>query len=407
MDLKIQQMDVKGAYLNGVLKETVYMKQPDGYGDGSGRVCQLIKTLYGLKQAGREWNTQFNEGIKQMGFTRLTSDPCAYIKRQGDQFQIVTVWVDDLLIFSTNDAGMTLTKKLISDRWEVTDLGEPSKIIGIEITRQNNSISISQKQYIESLLKKEHMEFANPVAMPLDPNVVIEPNPDPSENNRSNPFARLLGELQYIANCTRPDISFAVNRLASYTANPSLAHYGMLKRILRYLAGTRSHGITYKKWGFHKPVIAYTDAAHANTDEKKSTTGIVFISGGGAIAWKSKKQTISALSTTEAEYIALSHAGSEARWYRNLFTELGFGQQEPLTIRSDSLGAIARATNPYLTHSSRHIDLKWHVVRQLVTLGTITPEACRDAEQTADVLTKPIPRPKHRQHCNEMGLAPV
>jgi len=114
-------------------------------------------------------------------------------------------------------------------------------------------------------------------------------------------------------------------------------------------------------------IIRYSNAAHANQDEKRSTTGIVFISEGRAIIWKSKKQSINTLSTTEAEYITLSHTGTEAHWYHNLFTELGFPQLNSLIIQSDSLGAIAQATNPYLTHSSRHIDLKWHTVQQLVT----------------------------------------
>jgi hypothetical protein len=249
MNLKIQQMDIKGAFLNGILKEKVYMKQPEGYTDGTKRVCQLIRTLYGLKQAGREWNTQFDEGIQQMGFTRLISDPCAYIRWQGKDFQIITVWVDDLLIFVTSEVGMRLTKEQITHRWEATDLGEPSKIIGIKITRGYNTISISQQQYIEYILKKENMQHANPVATPLDHSKPIEPNKDPSNGNRSNPFARLLGELQYLAHATRPDISYAVNRLASYTANPSLDHYSMIKRILRYLAGTKNYGITYHKWG--------------------------------------------------------------------------------------------------------------------------------------------------------------
>ena len=161
------------------------------------------------------------------------------------------------------------------------------------------------------------MAEANPVGMPLDPNNKIEPNPVPNEPNRSNSYAKLLGELQYVANATRPDISYAVNKLAAYTANPSLLHYGILKRILRYLAGTRQLGITYQKHDtdpgnnlFH----GFADAAFANADDLKSTTGYVFIASGGAITWKLKKQTIIAMSTTESEYVALSEAGREAFW---------------------------------------------------------------------------------------------
>jgi hypothetical protein len=334
MDLRIQQMDVKGTYLNGILKEDVYMRQPDGYNDGTDRVCKLVKTLYGLKQSGREWNIQFNDGLQDLGFTRLYSDPCAYVRRRGNDFQIITVWVDDLLLFANTEVGMRLCKEQIAHKWQVTDLGEPSKIIGIQIKRGADSISISQTKYIEAILKRENMDRANPVATPLDPNVPIQPNPDHTEGNRSNPFAQLLGELQYLANATRPDIAFTINRLASFTANPSMKHYEMIKRILRYLAGTKEFGITYRKsYTNIEPIIGYSYAAHGNCEERKSTTGVVFVSGGGAVLWRSKKQTLSAQSSTEAEYIALAHAGCEACWFHNLYTELGF----PYKMRSPSI----------------------------------------------------------------------
>jgi len=238
--LHIQQMDVKGAYLNGTLKERVYMQQPEGFADGTGRVCLLIKTLYGLKQAGHEWNIELDTELRKRGYACLCSDPCVYIWRIGEEFAIITVWVDDLLLFATMIKLMNKMKLDIRAKWEVMDLGEPSKIVGIEIMMSKDSITISQRQYIESILKKEGLERSNPVAMPLDPNAPLEPNPEGNEGNRSNSFARLLGELQFIANATRPDIAYAVNRLASYTANLSLQHVGALKRILRYLLRSRT-----------------------------------------------------------------------------------------------------------------------------------------------------------------------
>jgi hypothetical protein len=216
-------------------------------------------------------------------------------------------------------------KVQIMSKCQVTDLGKPSKIIGIEIMCKSDYIAISQKQYIKSILYKEKMEKANPVAIPLDLNIPINPNPDQSDGDHSNPFARLLGELQYLANATRPDIAFAVNRLASYTMNSSTLHYSMLKRILRYLAGTRKHSITYRKtYAPQKLLIGYMNARFANTDEKKSMTRIVYISVGGAVLWKSKKQTLSTLSTMEAEYVTLTHAGTKVHWFHNLYMELGF-----------------------------------------------------------------------------------
>ncbi len=403
-------MDVKGAYLNGTLRETVYMKQPEGYDDGSGRVCLLAKTLYGLKQSGREWNLELDHKLQKHGYTRLKADPCVYIRRRKD-LAIMTVWVDDLLLFASAEEAMTDMKSDIRSEWEVTDLGEPAKIVGIEITRKERSITISQERYIETILESEGMQRANPVAMPLDPNETLVPNPDGNEGSRSNSYARLLGELQFLANATRPDIAYAVNRLASYTANPSMQHTSALKRILRYLAGTKAYGITYSGMQSKNRNInlfqGYADAAYANADESKSTTGYVFQAGGGAITWMSKRQSVVALSSTEAEYVALSEAGREACWLRNLYQELGYEQTLPTVIKGDNNGAIAMARNPQFHKRAKHIDIRWHWIRDLVEDQTVEIQSCRDPDQTADVLTKALPRPKHKKHMEEMGLAPV
>jgi hypothetical protein len=300
--LHIQQLDIKGAYLNGILKERVYMKQPEGYNDGTGRVCELIKTLYGLKQAGREWNRKLDSKMCKQGYTRLRSDPCVYIWREDDDFITITVWVDDMLIFATTIQLKLKAKADIESEWEVTDLGTPTKIVGIELSISPDSISISSSKYIDNILLKEKMNRSNAVSTPLDPNIPIEPNPEGNIGDRSNSFARLLGELQYVANATRPDITYAVNRLASYTANPSLQHTTALKRILRYLSGTQDYKITYKALPAHPNFFhGYVDAAYANSDDNKSTTGYVFLAGEGAITWCSKKQITTALSSTEAE----------------------------------------------------------------------------------------------------------
>ena len=404
-------LNVKGAYLNGTLQETIYMRQPEGCEDGTGRVCRLIKTLYGLKQAGREWNNELDGKLKVHEYERLFADPCAYIRRDAGNFGILTVWVDDSLLFASSDSTMDHMKDTLRSEWEVTDLGEPSKIVGIEITRSDDSISISQTRYIENVLRKEEMNDANPIRMPMDPHIQLMPNPDDNEPNRSNSFAKLLGCLQFIANSTGPDISYAVNRLAAYTANPGLQHHGAIKRILRYLAGTKTLGITYRKSQdgteldnlFH----GYADAAYANTDDLKSTTGYVFLAAGGAITWKSKKQSVIALSSTEAEYVALSEAGREATWLRNLYGELGFPQQSATVIKGDNDGSVVLTYNPQFHQRSKHIAIRHHWVRNLVADKVLSIANCHDPEQTADVLTKALPSPKHSRHREEMGIQSI
>ena len=178
-------------------------------------------------------------------------------------------------------------KNVPSSEWEFTDLGEPHKIVGIEVTHTNNSTSISQQKYIENFLHKEDMLDVNPITMPMDLNIKLAPNPDNNELNCSNSYAKLLGCLQFISNSTRPDISFAVNKLAAYTANPGLQHHGAIKWILRYLAGMKTLGITYRNTPdetdnnnlFH----GYADATFTNANDHKSTAGYIFLQSGGAI----------------------------------------------------------------------------------------------------------------------------
>jgi len=412
--LKIQQMDVKGAYLNGILKENVYMRQPEGFSDGTTRVCLLQKTLYGLKQSGREWNKELDRRLKEKEFTNLWSDPCAYIQRDGIDFKIIAVWVDDLLLFTSSTPIMRYLKDELNATFDLTDLGEPSRIVGIEITIHDDSITISQPLYIDSILRKHGMENVNPVATPLDPNMKLAPNPESREPNRSNDYASLLGSLQYLAIATRPDIAYAVNRLAAYTANPSLQHYTAAKRLLRYVKGTKNYGITYQKDATRHVgpsdsniFYGFSDAAFANADDRRSVSGYVFLANGGAITWGSKKQTAIALSSTEAEYVALSEASREAMWLRYLYGELGFIQQEPILLLGDNDGSIAMAKNPQFHKRTKHVDIRWHWVRELVNNGLINVADCRDPQQTADILTKQVPRVKFIKHVGELGLSTV
>jgi hypothetical protein len=274
---------------------------------------------------------------------------------------------------------MEKMKNEIRTMWDVTDLGEPTKIVSIEITQTENSITISQEKYIEAILKCEGMDCTNPVSMPMDPNEKLQPNPDGNKGSHSNSYARLLGELQYLANATRPDIVYAVNRLVAYTANPSLQHVGALKWILRYLAGMKTHGITYSKTPTPGNLFyGYADAAYANANDCKSTSGYVFIMAGGAITWRSKKQTTVALSSTEAEYIALSEVGCEVCWLRNLCNELGFPQTAPTLLKGDNDRSIVMARNPQSHKCSKHIGIRWHWVRDLAQDGILNIKSCHD-----------------------------
>ena len=248
--------------------------------------------------------------------------------------------------------------------------------------------------------------MANPVGMPMDPNVALKPNPDRNIGDQSNSYTRLIGELQFIANATWPDIAHAISRLSSYTANPTMQHISTLKHVLRYLSGTRAYGITYSDvLGHPNHFLGYANAAFANADEQKSTSRYVFMMAGEVITWHSKKQSITALSSMEAEYITLSEVAQEVRWLRSLFSELGFTQTLLTMILGDNEGLITMTKNPQFHKWAKHIGVPFYSVREQVQKGEIVVKSCRTQQQTTDVLTKPLPQVKHKQHVTKMGLA--
>jgi hypothetical protein len=400
-DWEIQQMDVKGAYLNSDLKEKIYMNQPEGYNDGTARLCRPIKTLYRLKQSGREWNTKLDTKLQKIGFECLQSDPCVYI-RKTNGIEIITMWVDDLLLFTKAKVTMNNLKRELGNLFEITDLGEPSKLVGIEITRDrpNGTLMISQTKYIESILEKEKMENANPVTTPLDPNVKLEPNELQNAAPTTNgSYASPTGSLIYAVIGTRPDIAYAVNKLCSLNNNPGMAHWSAAKRVLWYLKGTKDLGLTYTKG---KPnsnhMYSYADASFTTNADMTSTNGHVFILNGAAITWNSKRQRAVVQSTAVAEYTSMADSAREIVWLQNLYSEIGYGQKGPTELFGDNQSAIAITTILQYHKRSKHLDIKNHYLWQQMHTKQISLSYCPTDNMTADVLTKVLPHARHEMH---------
>jgi hypothetical protein len=409
-DWEVTQMDVKGAYLNGHLEEEVYMRQPDGYQDGTKKVCRLIKTLYGLKQAGREWNKEFDARLKGQGFQRLHADPCAYIREIDEHIEVITAWVDDLLLFADTAEMMRKLKDKLKTVFEVTDLGEPQKIVGIEIERDRvrGRLKISQAQYIDNLLAKYNMTDCNPVATPMDLSANLDDKPElPEDSPIRTLYGSLVGSLMFLTTATRPDIACAVRKLATYISRPGQAHWIAAKRILRYLKGTRTLGVTFVR--DNNPdkrslLRGYSDASFNSESDGKSVTGYVFTSAGGSITWGSRKQGLTALSTTEAECLALTETAQEAVWLRTLLEELNL-PQDPTPIYEDNQGTIALAANPQFHRRSKHFNPKLNFIREKLFENQIEIEYCPTNQMTADVLTKALPKITHQAHVESLGLA--
>ena len=410
MDWEMTQMDVKGAYLNGNLEEEVYMKQPEGYDDGTEKVCRLIKTLYGLKQAGREWNKKLNASLMGQGFRRLDADPCAYIRETDDHIEIITVWVDDLLVFADRSDVMDKLKKEIQTLYEVSDLGSPQKIVGIEIDRNRTEgrLKISQMQYIENLLAKYNMTDCKPVATPMDTSVDLDDEDElPEDSPLRALYASLVGSLMFLAIATRPDISATVRKLTTFISRPGQVHWNAAKRVLRYLKGAKTLGITYvKDQNFDRKNVlqGFSDASFNTDTDAKSVTGYAFTSAGGAVTWGSRKQGLMALSATEAECLALTETTQEAMWLRTLLDNLSLKQMVPTSIEEDNQGTIALTENPQFHRRSKHYNPKLYYIREKIAEKAIDVNYCATGEMTADVLTKPLAKPAHDAHVKRLGM---
>ena len=228
---------MKSAYLNGYLEEEIYMKQPPGFNNGSGRVCRLYRSIYGLKQAGNTWNVEFTNMMSSLDFRQLKMDYCVFDRQHGDTFAILLLWVDDIITITNSVEEARHVEKQLAEKFEIKSLGEPSLILGIQILcdHEAGTIMIRQEHYVESMLDKFGLKDINPVSMPMDPNVKLDYEPDEDQaletNNAMCSYSTLIASLMYLAISMRPDISFTVNQLAQFTWNPRPRHWTTIKRV--------------------------------------------------------------------------------------------------------------------------------------------------------------------------------
>ncbi|MFS8032553.1 putative RNA-directed DNA polymerase [Helianthus anomalus] len=393
-NLKIHQMDVKTAFLNGELDEEIYMKQPEGFvmPGSENKVCKLIKSLYGLKQAPKQWHQKFDEIVLSNGFVLNQADKCVYSKFDASGNGVmICLYVDDMLIFGTDQDQVDRTKEFLSSKFAMKDMGEAEVILGIKIKRENRGISISQSHYIEKILNKFNFKDCSPASTPVDPSLKLLPNKGIAVSPLE--YSRAIGSLMYAMISTRPDIAYAVGKLSRFTSNPSTHHWQALGRVFKYLKGTIDYGLTYI--GFPSVIEGYSDASWINNKEDhSSTSGWVFLLGGGAISWASKKQTCITDSTMESEFVALAAAGKEAEWLRNLIYEIPLWPKpiSPISIRCDSEATLAKAYSQVYNGKSRHLGVRHSMVRELIMHGVISIEYVRTQQNLADHLTKGLTR---------------
>ena len=407
-DMLIHQMDVVTAFLNGQLDEEIYMQQPDGYIEQGKEdyVCKLNKSLYGLKQSPRCWNTAFREYMQIIHFKQSTADPCVYIRR-GETTTIVAVYVDDLIIMTKTMEEMEEVKESLAARFKMKDMGKLHYCLGISIQHDERKkcLWIHQRQYILNMIKKYGLSEAKQVSTPADVNVKLKKDDDVSKAVDPSTYQSMIGSLLYAALATRPDISQAVSVVSKFNKEPTEAHLTAVKRIFKYLKGTNNLALKYQKTK-DGMLIGYSDADYAgDLDDRHSTTGNIFLMYGGPISWLSKKQAIVALSTSEAEYVALSLATQEVVWLRRLLDDLQSSlTEQPTVLMEDNQGAIAIAKNPVAHCKTKHIDIRYHYIREAIQNGTICLNYCPTNEMIADLLTKPLSKGQFETLRAAMGM---
>ena len=400
--LKLHQMDITTAFLNGDLNEEVFMKQPEGFiSHGQEHlVCRLDRSIYGLKQSPRCWNQALDAQLKLMGFQQSTSDPCIYTSTEGGLF-ILAVYVDDILLAGKSEQRIAQIKSDLGKRFQLKDMGELHYFLGVSVKQSHGTgnIWVGQPTYTQAIVNKFGLEHCKPVTTPMTPGTKLLKATEQSEMADAALYQSAVGSLLYLSGWTRPDISFAVNSVARFCSSPTKEHWIAVKRIFRYLKGTSNYGLLYSKNVDNAgTMVGYSDADWAgDVNDRKSTSGYLFMMSGAPVSWKSRKQACVALSTAEAEYVALSTATQEATWMRKLLEDLHAEQIEPTVIYEDNQPAISIAQNPQYHSKTKHIDIKHHFVREKVSDNTIKLEYCPTSKMLADILTKGLPYDKFSQ----------
>ena len=392
---EIHQLDVKSAYLNADIDAEIYLNQPEGFqksdDKGDKLYWKLNKSLYGLKQSGRNWNKLLDEFLTQQKFNQSKSDHCIYTKHDGHSNVIMLIWVDDILVASNSKQSIKEVKDSLNSKFKMKDLGQISTYLGIDFEVKDEYISMSQTNSIKGMLEKFNMADCKPKLIPCDPSSVNMKDCDSELLEDPNIYQQIVGSLIYIMTCTRPDICYPVTKLSQFMKSPTYAHLNLAKHVLRYLKGTMHYNLKYYRSNTVE-LYGYSDSDWGGSEDRKSISGYNFklCENSSLISWKSKKQNSVALSSCEAEFIALTVAAQEAKFLNQLLIDLNENDQSPVKLFVDNQGAMALAKNPVFHQRSKHIDIKYHFIRDEIAQNNLNVQYVPTNYNIADTFTKPM-----------------
>jgi hypothetical protein len=372
------------------------MKPPIALNCPKNKVLLLRQSLYGLKQSGREWYIEACTGLETLGFTPCFSEPSVFVNT--DRSLVIGLYVDDMLILGSKPQAVEQTVQGIKSLWEIKDLGNVGIVLGVRVhrDRQNHLLSLDQSGYIQGLIERFGLQDAKPISSPAtDRNAMISGSLDEPQADQAL-YQQAIGSLMWVIKGTRFDIAYTIGRLSQHCNEPRVKHWNAVLRVLRYLKGTINYRLVYGNQEHYGPKLqGYSDADYAgDIVDRHSVTGHLYLLNSGVITWSSTKQRCVSTSTTEAEYIALSEASKQGQWIRGLLRELQRTQYLTDTLSvpifSDNQACIALAKDPISHSRTKHIDVRYHYIRQLVAFGKAYIEYKPTGEMLADLLTKPV-----------------
>src|SRR5277367_1503505 len=405
-NLKLWRIDFVGAYLNSLTREDIYMKQPEGFVEPGYEdyAAKLVHTIYGTMQGGHDWYKTLSTTFDKLGYTTSRADPCVRFKEENGNYSITDMYTDDIFGASKDDGEIRKRKDEIGKIWDIKDVGETEYFLGMRVQHplQQGTIRLTQCPYWEHVLTRFNLGNVTPRNTPLPVGIILDSHMSPKTDSEKQemhdkPYRSVLGSVMWGQLATRPDLSFSVSLLARFQANPGIEHWRALIHVIEYVKNTINYGLTYSR-AFDISPTAFVDADYGGCkDTRRSTSGYVFMMAGGAVNWSSKRQATVALSTVEAEYVAMSRCAQQMSWMHNWLDEVKIEHSLPGLIKGDNRGAIALTKNTKDHGKVKHIDIRHHYIRELLRSGIIILEQVPSADNLADLFTKPLPRDHHQR----------
>lgn len=390
-DWPIHQLDVQNAFLHGELEETVFMHQPPGFVNQQypNHVCKLRKAIYGLKQAPRAWNARFAKFLHSLGFQSCKTDASLFVCRNGTKMAYILLYVDDIVLTASDHTFLQWIIDSLKTEFPMTDMGKLSYFLGIKAVFNEKGLFLSQEAYAQDIISRAGMKDCKPCNTPVDLNSKLSADVGDLVSDPTA-YRSLAGALQYLT-FTRPEISYAVHQICLFMHSQRQPHLQALKRIIRYIQGTKSHGLQLIK-GSINTLTAYSDADWAGCpDTRRSTSGYCVYLGSNLVSWSSKRQQTVSRSSAEAEYKGVANTVAELCWIRNLLLELGCPISKTSVVYCDNISSVYLASNPVKHQRTKHVEIDIHFVREKVSMGQVKVLHVPSSLQFADIFTKGLP----------------